>query len=139
MANQIERQIDLPRTPEELWLAITDSGTLAGWLADEVYLELVPGGEAHFRDGDVVREGWVEEVLPPGGITGVDGVAARLAFWWSAADEPASRVELTLIPLAESLTRLRVVEAQPLEVLDLVGMPLPGSSGRSFGPALIAA
>src|SRR5436305_9936655 len=130
MANQIERQIDLHGTPEELWLAITDAAALSGWLADEVQLELVPGGEACFRDGDVVRGGWVEEVLPPGGPARADGVAARLAFWWNAEGEPASRVELTLIPLRESLTRLRVVEAQPLEALDLVGLPLPGSSGR---------
>jgi uncharacterized protein YndB with AHSA1/START domain len=139
MAHRIERQIDLPRTPDELWTSITDAGALSGWLADEVQLELMPGGEARFRDGEVVREGWVEEVLPPGGAATLDGVSARLVFWWNAADEPASRVELTLIPLRESLTRLRVVETQPLEVLDLVGLPLPGSSGSTFGPALIAA
>jgi hypothetical protein len=31
-----------------------------------------------------------------------------------------------------------VVESRPLDVLDLVGMPLPGIGGPSFGPALVA-
>jgi hypothetical protein len=53
-------------------------------------------------------------------------------------DEPASRVEL-VIDEQDDTTRLRVVETRPLEVLDLVGMPLPGASGRTFGPALVAA
>ena len=64
---------------------------------------------------------------------------ARLTFWWSAPDESASRVELTLTPLDEDTTQLRVVETRPLEVLDLVGIPLPGNGGQSsYGPALLA-
>ena len=40
-----------------------------GWLADEVELELRPGGDASFRIGDEVRTGWVEEVRAPAGAT----------------------------------------------------------------------
>jgi hypothetical protein len=65
--------------------------------------------------------------------------ASRLAFWWSSDDEPATRVELTLEPDADGGTRLRVVESRPLDVLDLVGIPLGRTGGASFGPALIAA
>ena len=90
---------------------------------------------ARFRSGEVLREGWVEEVLPP--ATGA--AAARLAFWWAIAGEPATRVELTLVPVPGGGTRLRVVESRPLEMLELVGTPLPGRGGRTFGPALVAA
>ena len=47
-------------------------------------------------------------------------------------------MELTLTP-ADDATLLRVVETRPLELLDLVGMPLPGIGGKTFGPALVAA
>ena len=82
------------------------------------------------------RTGWVEEVCPPR-----DGRPGRLAFWWQAGDAPASRVCLELAD-TEAGTRVRVVEARPLEILDLVGMPLRGaggSGGQSFGPALVHA
>jgi hypothetical protein len=75
-----------------------------------------------------VRSGWIEDVSAP----------ERLSFWWSDDDEPASRVELRIESREES-TRLRIVETRPLEVLDLVGVPLPGAGGTRFGPALVAA
>ncbi len=53
-------------------------------------------------------------------------------------DEPASRVELKIEERGDG-TRLRVVETRPLEVLDLVGVPLPGLGGAGYGPALVAA
>ena len=92
-----------------------------------------PGGDARFADGDEVRTGWVEEAQPPS-----DEEPGRLAFWWSADGEPASRVELTLEPVADGYTRLRVIEARPLEVLDLTGIPLPGGGGAQRGPAMLA-
>jgi uncharacterized protein YndB with AHSA1/START domain len=139
MTDRIERELELPASPSEVWLALTDPVWLAGWLADEVSLELVPGGEARFRIGDQLRSGWVEEISPPGvGGGETDGRAGRLAFWWAHDDEPASRVELVLIPTAGGATLLRVVESRPLEILDLVGIPLPGLGGASYGPALVA-
>ncbi len=47
-------------------------------------------------------------------------------------------MELTL-RRAQERTLLRVVETRPLELLDLVGIPLPGASGPAYGPALVAA
>jgi uncharacterized protein YndB with AHSA1/START domain len=124
MAEQIERELLIEASPAEVWDAIT----APGWLADDVQLDLLPGGDAYFRTGDELREGWVEDVAAP----------ERLAFWWSVDGEPASRVELTLTELDEC-THLRVVESRPLELLDLVGTPLPGIGGRRYGPALVAA
>jgi len=122
---RIERELLLPAPREQVWEVVTG----AGWLADEVKLDLVPGGEALFRSSEAVKSGWIEEASPP----------ARLAFWWATPDDPATRVELTLEPAGDAVTRLRVVETRPLDVLDLVGTPLPGVGGRSFGPALVAA
>ncbi len=66
MTDLIERELDLAAAPADVWRAITDRW-LSGWLADEVALDLRPGGEAAFRFGDEVRDGWVEEVSAPGG------------------------------------------------------------------------
>lgn len=125
MSDRIERELLLSAPPDQVWAALIDP---SGWLADEVTIELRPGGEARFRTGDVVRTGWVEEVVD----------ASRLTFWWAASDEPATRVELTIDEL-DGGTRVRVVETRPLDMLDLVGIPLRGMGGASYGPALVAA
>ena len=139
MTDRIERELELPSSPDEVWQTLTDPAWLALWLADEVTLELIPGGEARFRIGDQVRSGWVEEISPPDPGVGVQRGRGRLAFWWAHDEEPASRVELVLIPIEAGRTLLRVVETRPLEVLDLVGIPLPGLGGATYGPALVAA
>jgi uncharacterized protein YndB with AHSA1/START domain len=124
MADRIERELRLPVSREEVWDAVISDG----WLAEEVELDLRPGGDASFRSADAVKAGWVEEVSAP----------SRLAFWWAEDGEPASRVELTIASDGVE-TRLRVVETRPLEVLDLLGVPLPRIGGATFGPALVAA
>jgi uncharacterized protein YndB with AHSA1/START domain len=125
MSERVERELEIPATAEEVWEAVTGES----WLADEVQLDLRPGGDASFWSAtDGVKTGWVEDVVEP----------ERLAFWWATDGEPATRVELTLLPDGE-LTRLRVVETRPLDLLDLVGTPLPGVGGKTFGPALVAA
>jgi uncharacterized protein YndB with AHSA1/START domain len=129
MTEQIERERLLPAPPEQVWEVIVGPG----FLANEVELDLVPGGEARFTDDRSTRTGWVEEAVPPR-----DGDVGRLAFWWSSDGEPASRVELRIEPEADGYTRLRVVEARPLEVLDVVGIPLPRSGGTARGPAMLA-
>ncbi len=124
MIDRIERKLLLDASPEEVWNAVTADG----WLAEEVDLDLRPGGDASFRSAEGLKTGWVEEASAPG----------RLAFWWAEDGEPASRVELTLHPDRDA-TWLRVVETRPLELLDLVGVPLPGIGGSRLGPALVAA
>lgn len=135
MTDLIERELELPASPVEVWQALTDPAWLQDWLADKVELELWPGGDARFEIAGQVRAGWVEEVTPPAAGRG----AGRLAFWWARDDEPASRVELALSE-TEAGTRLRVIETRPLHVLELIGTPLPGQgAGRTHGPALVAA
>jgi uncharacterized protein YndB with AHSA1/START domain len=126
MTDRVEREMEIPASPADVWDAVTGDG----WLADEVEIELRPGGGARFRSGEERREGWVEEAIAP----------SRLAFWWAADEDPATRVELTIEP-RDGGCSLRVVETRPLDVLDLVGVPLPGfgGQGRTFGPALVAA
>lgn len=130
MDDQIQRELWVQAPAREVWEVVTG----ADWLAEETLLELCPGGEAFFRDGSEVRTGWVEEAIAPG----EGGSPGRLAFWWAREEDAATRVEITLEP-RESSTRVRVVEARPLELLDLVGLPLGRPSGRTFGPALVAA
>jgi uncharacterized protein YndB with AHSA1/START domain len=125
MADRIERILSVPAPPETVW----DVVTADGWLAEEVRLDLRPGGDAYFRSRQSSKTGWVEEAVAP----------SRLAFWWTLDDEPATRVELTLEPDDDGGTQLRVVESRPLDVLDLVGTPLGRTGGASFGPALVAA
>ena len=124
MSERIERELWLAATPQQVWDAVTSDG----WLADRVSLELRPGGDAEFESGGQIRSGWVEDAAMP----------ERLSFWWAVGDEPASRVELRILE-RDAGTRLRIVETRPLDVLDLVGVPLPGAGGSSFGPALVAA
>jgi uncharacterized protein YndB with AHSA1/START domain len=125
MAERIERILSLPAPPETVWEAVTSDG----WLADEVDLDLRPGGDAEFRSQQSSKSGWIEEAMAP----------SRLAFWWTLDDEPATRVELTLEPDDDGGTQLRVVESRPLDVLDLVGTPLRRVGDAQFGPALVAA
>jgi uncharacterized protein YndB with AHSA1/START domain len=129
-ASRVQRELVIPAAVEEVWEIVTGDG----WLADHVVLDLAPGGDARFTSRDSARTGWVEEVDPPGG----SDRAARLIFWWEDGRQEASRVELILEPEREDSTRLRVTETRPLEVLDLTGIPLPGSGSASHGPAMLA-
>lgn len=135
MTDKIEREMELPAPVKDVWRVLTDPEGLSAWLADEVLLDLRSGGEANFVIGDEVRTGWVEEVSPPhpGGTEG-----GRLAFWWALRDEPATRVCFELTDREDGSTLLRIIESRPLEMLDLVGIPLRGQSGPTFGPALVA-
>lgn len=126
----VEREAVIPAPVEEVWEVVTGDG----WLADEVELELEPGGDAKFASSDDTRDGWVEESSPPGAFE----EGARLVFWWEDGSRPASRVELILEPVEDGATRLRVSETRPLEVLDVRGIPLPGSGTRNQGPSLLA-
>ena len=86
--------------PEELWSALTVADRLATWFANEVELDVRPGGSGVFRwaDGDE-RRAIVHEV--------VEG--ERIAFTWADGEGVESLVELELADTAEG-TRLVVTE-----------------------------
>jgi uncharacterized protein YndB with AHSA1/START domain len=101
-ASRVERETLLDATPDEVWDAISSESRLEEWLADEVELDLVEGGDAVFRFEDEERRGTVERVEEGSG----------LAFTWARPGEPPSLVELTVEALPAG-TRLVVVESTP--------------------------
>jgi len=95
----IRKEIVLPSPREEVWEALTDPERLEDWFANEVELDLRPGGGASFRWGNgEERHAVVTEVDPE----------RRLAFEWDDEGE----VEFTLEDDADG-TRLTVVETVP--------------------------
>jgi len=96
---QIEREIVVPESPDEVWEALTEPERLEEWFASEAELDARPGGEGVFRWGDgeerraVVRE--AEE-------------AERLVLDWDDGGETAIELAQT-----EDGTRVRVVESAP--------------------------
>lgn len=95
----VERETVVEASPEEVWEALTDDDRLEEWLAPEVELDPVEGGEIAVRDGDDERVGTVETVEE----------LERFAFTWSRPGEGESFVEFTIEALP-GRTRVTVVE-----------------------------
>ena len=96
----IHREIVLPAPRDEVWEALTDAERLADWFANDVELDLRPGGGASFRwDNGEERTATVTEVEE----------GERLAFTWDGED---GEVEFTLADDVDG-TRLTVVETVP--------------------------
>jgi uncharacterized protein YndB with AHSA1/START domain len=95
----IRKEIVLPASRDDVWDALTDAARLEDWFANEVELDLRPGGGASFRwSNGEERHAVVTEVEPE----------RRLAFDW----EDEGSVEFTLADDADG-TRLVVVESSP--------------------------
>ena len=96
----IRREILLDAPREEVWEALTDPERLEDWFANDVDLDLRPGGGASFRwaNGEE-RHAVVREVEP----------GERLAFDWEDGD---GEVEFTLADGSDG-TLLTVVETSP--------------------------
>ena|SRR5215207_3783769 len=94
----VERETLVEATPEEVWAALTDEDRLEEWMAPDVELDPIEGGEIAVRDGDDERLGTVETIEEE-----------RFAFTWSRPGEGESFVEFTLEPLPAG-TRVTVVE-----------------------------
>ncbi len=121
---RITREMDVPAGREEVWRRLTEPDRLSEWLADEVSVELAPGGDLRVRteEGEE-RTGWIEEVEEP----------RRLSFWWqSDREQEASRVQLELEDTAEG-THVTVTESRPLATLDLRATQLYRAAGGSTG------
>ena len=96
---EVTREIVFPVSPDEVWEALTDPEQLEEWFANNVELDVRPGGEGVFRwdDGDE-RRATVLEVEP----------CERLLLDWDEEGE----VEFTLEEVADG-TRLLVRESTP--------------------------
>jgi uncharacterized protein YndB with AHSA1/START domain len=95
----VERDTLVEASPEEVWEALTDEDRLEEWLAPDVELDPVEGGEIAVRDGDEERAGTVETVEE----------GERFAFTWSRPGEGESFVEFTIEALPGG-SRVTVVE-----------------------------
>jgi len=95
----IRKEIVLPAARDDVWDALTDADRLEDWFANDVELDLRPGGGATFRwSNGEERRATVTEVEPE----------RRLAFDW----EDEGTVEFTLDDDPDG-TRLVVVESSP--------------------------
>lgn len=101
MGEVVERELEVEAPREEVWRAITQPERLREWLANDVELDLRPGGEGRFTwdDGEerraVVRLVEAEERL--------------VLDWWGT--DAVSTVTLTLED-ADPGTRLTVTETR---------------------------
>lgn len=96
----VRREIVLDAPREEVWEALTDPERLEDWFANDVELDLRPGGGATFRwSNGEERHAVVTEVDPE----------ERLAFEW---DDEEGEVEFTLEDDLDG-TRVTVVETSP--------------------------
>ena len=96
---EVTREIVFPDSPDEVWKALTEAEQLEEWFANDVELDLRPGGGASFRwSNGEERTATVTEVEPE----------RRLAFEWDDEGE----VEFTLNDDVDG-TRLTVVETAP--------------------------
>ena len=96
---EVTREVVFPAPPEEVWEALTEPERLEEWFANEVELDVRPGGAGRFRwdDGDE-RHAVVREVEP----------GERLVLDWDDDGE----VAFTLEEVPEG-TRLVVRETSP--------------------------
>ena len=96
---QVEREIDFPESPAELWEALTEPERLEEWFATEVELDAQPGGSGVFRWGDGEEQrATVREAEPE----------RRLVLDWDDGGEVVLELEET-----PDGTRLRVLETSP--------------------------
>jgi uncharacterized protein YndB with AHSA1/START domain len=96
----IRREIVLDAPREEVWKALTDPERLRDWFANDVELDLRPGGGARFRwSNGEERHATVTEIEP----------GEKLAFEWDDDGE----VVFTLTEDDDRGTRLVVTETEP--------------------------
>jgi uncharacterized protein YndB with AHSA1/START domain len=98
---QVERQLDLPIPPGDVWEYLTDGDLLGEWFDGEMEIDPRAGGNVSFADDfGKTRHGRVEEI----------DTEHLLAWTWSDDEEDLlSRVEFRLDPIGGG-TRLTVTE-----------------------------
>lgn len=87
---EVERSIELPATPDEIWERIVDGDLSEEWLG--VTMEPKVGGKVDVPDRDVI--GTVEEVIPGESIT----------WSWRELEGDPSQVTITITPTDDGST-----------------------------------
>ena len=120
MEDLVERELTVPDTIDDVWRSLAQPE----WLGEDATIDLREAGEVSAGE----RTGFVEDVDAP----------RRLAFWWSAPGEEATRVELELDE-TDAGTHIRVTESRPLAILDGrdLAIEFEGMSGGT-GPVAAA-
>jgi uncharacterized protein YndB with AHSA1/START domain len=95
----VERETMVEASPGEVWEALTDEDRLEEWLAPDVELDPVEGGEISVGDGEDRRTGTVETFEED----------ERFAFTWTRPGQGESYVEFTIEALPGG-SRVTVVE-----------------------------
>jgi len=106
----VERTLIIPATPNEVWLAVTDPGSVSDWFGAEL-LEWEPraGGRVAFRDADgVVRRGVIETADEP----------SRLVIRWLAIEQLADGSMHATDPRVVIISLERAAEGTTLTVTD---------------------
>ena len=121
----VERETMVEASPEEVWEALTDEDRLEEWMAPEVELDPVEGGEIAVRDGEDERNGTVETVEEN----------ERFAFTWSRPGEGESFVEFTIEALPGG-SRVTVVETPTHSAATNTGAGPTAVAFGDWGPRL---
>jgi uncharacterized protein YndB with AHSA1/START domain len=103
MSDSVTRETVLDLDLDEAWRAVTEPGELEQWLADDVEIEPVEGGDLRVRFGDGgERAGTVEVVAEP----------SRVVWRWHPVGDPdlTTTVSIDLEPDPAG-TRIRIVES----------------------------
>jgi len=105
----VEREVQVPQAPDEVWRAVIDPAWLGEWLGGEVECDLRPGARGGFRSPD----GSTRRLM----VLGVED-GHELSFrWWPDTDAgAASTVTITVDEVAdgESIVSVREVRAHAL-------------------------
>jgi uncharacterized protein YndB with AHSA1/START domain len=96
---EVTREIVFPESPDDVWEALTDPEQLEEWFANDVDLDVRPGGDGVFRWDDGEERHATVLVVEPG---------TRLVLDWDDDGE----VEFTIEEVEEG-TRLLVRESTP--------------------------
>jgi uncharacterized protein YndB with AHSA1/START domain len=137
----VRREVLLDAPVDEVWRALADDAGLAGWLADEVDLDVAPGATGTVRDaGGPLRPVRVDEVREGRGLSLV----------WSDEAEVETLVDIALTPAdapdaGRGRTRVVVVEL-PVVAVSAVSVQAarilvgtPGGGGPSATASASAA
>ena len=101
MEDVVERELELDAPREEVWRALTEPERLREWLANDVELDVRPGGAGRFT--------WADGEERRALVQAVEAEERLVLDWWDGQE--VSTVTLTLED-ADPGTRLTVTETR---------------------------